>query len=765
MLPHRTFMTSKKRFLFLLLINCLIPFLGSSQVMQLKNDITVTANGSVQINAWAGGFNNAQFSSIDLDNDGLKDLLVFDRSDNSVIPFLNKGSNGSIDYQFAPNYIDVFPDTLGGWVLARDYDRDGYVDLFAGSPTSNILVFRNVSAANNDSLTFELVKAPLTSKYPSPLYLYTPLNDISSISDLDGDGDLDILTFDVLGYQVEWHKCVSVDSGWGFDSLQFVLQSYCYGHFFEDPNNCTATVDQTPCQAGMDPNYNPYSLLPSARGRHAGSTLTSLDLNADGVMEMLVGDVGCPDIYALYNGGTTSIANFDSVEALYPTLDVTINVPMFAATFYEDIDNDGVRDLITSPNLVGEAADRRSVWLHRNQGADDNPNFKFEKEDFIQDEMIERGTISSVALFDYNGDSLIDMVVGNLGEYDHLNTLPGTPKIASLALYVNEGSQNRPSFRLIDDNWLGIAGNPNFQGMQYFMPTFGDLDGDNDQDLLIGEVGGMLMYWEDTSSAGNNAAFKFITPKYFNIDVGSYSAPLLWDIDGDLDQDLIIGNAQGYLHYYENSGDPFTAQMDSMSGTFGAVKINDFTQQVNSNGFSRPGIADWDDDGNMELLVGSVEGKVHIYDDVDHMPNTTFTLAGYLADHDFGMYSGATASKWDSTGKYTYIVGSRRGGLQLYGPPLPPDPLSNEPGIVAEGPSFEVYPNPAENIVNIRVQDLQNPKGYELRLLNSLGQIVKTLRMGSTQSSIDLNGLSNGVYFVQLNWNGGSLSKKLIVQQ
>ncbi|GIT03389.1 MAG: hypothetical protein CM1200mP28_06480 [Deltaproteobacteria bacterium] len=43
------------------------------------------------------------------------------------------------------------------------------------------------------------------------------------------------------------------------------------------------------------------------------------------------------------------------------------------------------------------------------------------------------------------------------------------------------------------------------------------------------------------------------------IDVGSFSKPLLNDMDGDEDLDLLIGNSKGLIIYYENQGDKRTA--------------------------------------------------------------------------------------------------------------------------------------------------------------------------------------------------------------
>ena len=119
-----------------------------------------TANNTLAF-PWAGGLNACQFGRIDLDGDGQKDLIAFDRHGNRLLCFLNKGTMGQIDYVFAPEYAKFFP-KLTGWAIFADYDGDGREDIFTYSKGwAGMKVFRNVST---EQIGFELVASPyLTS--------------------------------------------------------------------------------------------------------------------------------------------------------------------------------------------------------------------------------------------------------------------------------------------------------------------------------------------------------------------------------------------------------------------------------------------------------------------------------------------------------------------------------------------------------------------------------------------------------------------------
>ena len=68
---------------------------------------------------WTGGLNSCQFVTIDLDLDGIQDLLIFDRHGNRKLTFINTGTPGVIDYRFEPSFARLLPAVMEECGLAR----------------------------------------------------------------------------------------------------------------------------------------------------------------------------------------------------------------------------------------------------------------------------------------------------------------------------------------------------------------------------------------------------------------------------------------------------------------------------------------------------------------------------------------------------------------------------------------------------------------------------------------------------------------------
>ncbi|MFK8044739.1 MAG: serine hydrolase [Crocinitomicaceae bacterium] len=73
---------------------------------------------------------------------------------------------------------------------------------------------------------------------------------------------------------------------------------------------------------------------------------------------------------------------------------------------------------------------------------------------------------------------------------------------------------------------------------------------------------------------------------------------------------------------------------------------------------------------------------------------------------------------------------------------------------------FMIYPNPATDLVTIK----STAPAKQIQIVNSVGQIVKTI-VGSEQNTIlSLQGLPRGVYFARVDLHEGQIVKKIILE-
>jgi len=759
-LTHNALLTMQVLLRFSLCLLILFPFSAFAQTHQLSNAIPVTdQNGQPLPNAWAGGMSMPQFSAIELDGDGRPDLITYDRESNVFTPYLNKGQAGESRYEYAPQYRAAFDSCdCFGWALLADYNCDGRQDVFCGTPTSNVRVY--IQQTQNDGhMAFELLHDPLMSLYSSLNRLYSGKIDFPSIVDVDYDGDLDYFTWHVLFNNIEFHKNKAMEYYGRCDTMVLELETACWGHFYESNfDNDVVLHDTVNCPLG---DFDPNQRAAQRELRHAGSTTLLLHLNADSLYDALVGDISYPTVYALYNGGSLQYAYIDSAETNFPRSDVPVSVDIFPAAFQVDVNNDGKKDLLFAPNnsANGSFENTRGVALYLDQGNGIQPDFRFQYQGFLQNTHIEVGSQSVPTFLDYNQDGLQDILIGNSGYHvDYTDEL-----IPALALYENTGTAAQPAFQLVDDDYLGLRESGQFFPLLNDMvPTVGDLDADGDEDLLIGSIFGHIYLFENVAAPGQAAQYHFITDTYAGIDVGFWAAPFLYDLDGDQDLDLIVGERGGKIYLYENEGTPATAEFQLVTDHWGFIEIEDEYGGSFSNGFPRPMLSDYDQDGEAELLVGAVTGYVEVYEGVATALTDTLQFAGNLFDFDFGERAAVAVAVLDSSQKPTFVVGNERGGLQLFAP-VSANPTSVEAGPPA-GLAFGLFPNPARDRLRIELLGHPPAQRVEVWISNVWGQQLQQWVFEGEFYELDLPSWPPGVYYVGVRAGNRMQVRPLIIQ-
>ena len=267
------------------------------------------------------------------------------------------------------------------------------------------------------------------------------------------------------------------------------------------------------------------------------------DFDNDGDYDLLNGGLTFPqygydEAFTYYeNSGTPENANFETAGIASPYgLESSYFIQLSTNV---DFDNDGDLDILMGGYIQFGVEDEQVSFMYaENIGTPETPEFAEPVENPFN-LRLPQNTISSYP-------TMVD--IDNDGDLDLFSTIVTREDVLDIFFFENIGDAENPTFaNSISGSEFGIG------QKLFFSMDFADLDGDEDQDILIGEFNtGNVFYYENIGTAEemNFAESPLANP--FGVGPGvNFTVVNFADMDADGDEDLLLGDFEG-LAYFEN---------------------------------------------------------------------------------------------------------------------------------------------------------------------------------------------------------------------
>ena len=426
-------------------------------------------------------------------------------------------------------------------------------------------------------------------------------------ADIDGDGLIDLFTESPLSY-IRYYRNVGTRTAARFVVAADTLRDVAGQAIYADRQNIAQFAD-------IDCNGKPDLLLGRVDGTITRYELQNLDTLANHHQ---------PPFRLL----TERFQDIQIIGQLQPSRHGANTMAVF------DVDADGDADI-----LWGDFFEPGLLWL-RNEGTCAQIDFHGERIPFPPKRPMATSGYNAPAAGDLNGDGRLDLVVGVLGGAFNPN------KTSTANLY--ELDQTAPNAwtvatsRLLDGVDLGAE----------TIPALGDVDGDGDQDLVVGtkiepdnpRTGGL--YWFENTGTGTAPALQL--RGHLSVLPAFHLAPALGDLDGDGLPDLVLGQFQDAVAWYRNSG-------TGGAGRF--VLVDSAVVRLPRGSNAVPELHDIDNDGDLDLFLGDAGGRVAFFRNQGSKQAPTFVL---VQEDYLGARVGRRAVPRFLNGRL--VIGTERGG-------------------------------------------------------------------------------------------------------
>ncbi len=489
----------------------------------------------------------------DVDGDGDLDLVSAYAAGQRSGLYLNNGAGIFTDATVArmpSGSFQAFSVALG------DVDGDGDLDMVLGTGSSssqpNRLYLNNGTGFFADATATRM-----------PVGLYNTRSVL--LGDVDGDGDLDL----VVG-NVAQQNCLYLNNGTGWFTDATVARMPVGSYY-----TTALALRDVDGDGDLDLVVGNYAqqgrlYLNNGAGTFTDATATRMPVGTPDTGSLRLGDVdgdGDLDLVVesveqrtrLYlNNGSGRFA--DATTSSMPTFAGTTALAM------GDVDGDGDLDLVVGRG--GTAAAQCSLMLNDGRGI---------FSDATAARMpIALSTIASVVLGDVDGDGDLDLVIGDSSQ--------------NVLLYLNDGTG---TFTDVTASRMPVSGRVTSLAM-------GDVDGDGDLDLVVASVGAGSQYGQSRLYLNNGTGtFTDVTATRMPSGLYDIRSVVLGDVDGDGDLDLALGNV-GYITVSTSSNRLY---LNDGTGRFTATA--GYLPAVGNDPTSSLAFGDVDGDGDLDLVLGS----------------------------------------------------------------------------------------------------------------------------------------------------------------